>query len=228
MVSGISSVDLAAWYPRLFHMAEAGAWPGIHRHGLLSTSVLLDLFEVGGPLRESLERRQRPECVTVSHPRHGSAVIRDQKPMDDRGLLRSLRDGLTPADWYALLNGRVFFWVSEHRLEKLLGARAYRGRLQTVLTLDTAALLARHAPRVTLSPINSGATKPVPQPRGRDTFLPLGDYPFEAWRKKRGKTDIVVELAVAHSVPDVVDCVLRVEERQFGKKHSVLWERPTR
>jgi hypothetical protein len=225
MVSGISAQDLAVHYPRLFHMAEAGAWPGIQRHGLLNTTALLDLFEINGHLRESLEHQQRPECVPIQHPRHGAAVIRDQKPMDDRGLLRVLRDGLTPREWYGILNARVFFWVCEKRLERLLGARAYRGRLQTVLTLDTAALLSRHAARVTLSPMNSGATKPVPHARGRDTFLPLSAYPFDAWRKKRGKRDVVVELAVTHSLPDVADFVLRVEERQNGKATSVLWRR---
>jgi len=56
--------------------------------------------------------------------------------------------------------------------------------------------------------------------------LPLSDYPYEFWWKKRRKRDVVVELAVTHSVPDVVDFVLRVEERQCGKPTSVLWERP--
>jgi hypothetical protein len=33
-------------YPRLWHLADADAWPGIQRHGLLTTSQLLDRFEV--------------------------------------------------------------------------------------------------------------------------------------------------------------------------------------
>jgi hypothetical protein len=206
-------------------MAEAGAWPGIQRHGLLSTTALLDLFEVRGKDRDALERRRRPDCAPVRHEKHGEAIIRDQKAMDDQGLRRALLDGLTPVVWYAMLNARVFFWVSEKRLDGLLNARAYRTRLQTVLTLDTSALLSRHGPRVTLSPINSGATKPVPQRRGRETFLPLVEYPFETWRQKRGKRDAVVELTVTHSVPDVADFVFRVEERQGGRTTRVVWER---
>jgi hypothetical protein len=225
MVIGISATEFAERYPRLYHMAEVGSWEGIRRHGLLSTSALLDRWEVRGAARTELEKRRRPESVTITHPKHGDAVIRDQKPMDDRGLQKSLRDGLSPADWYEILNGRVFFWVCEDRLARLLGARAYRGRRQTVLTIDTAGLLERHAKRVTLSPINSGCTKPNPQPRGRDTFLRLDAYPFAAWQKKRGRRDIVVELAVDYAVPDVVDFVERADEREDGVVRELLWER---
>ena len=31
---------------RLYHMADNASWKGLHRHGLLSTEALLDLFEV--------------------------------------------------------------------------------------------------------------------------------------------------------------------------------------
>jgi hypothetical protein len=221
---GISAKDFATRYPRLYHMAEVGSWEGIKRHGLLSTSALLDRWEVHGEARTRLEKRRRPECVTITHPEHGVAVIRDQKPLDDGGLKKSLQDGLTPADWYVTLNARVFFWVSEDRLAKLLSARAYRDRRQTVLTIDTAALLARHEPRVTLSPINSGCTKPNPQPRGRSTFLRMTDYPFAAWERKRGKRDTVVELAVDYAVADVAEVVLRVDERKGGTVRKVLWK----
>ncbi|WP_257461544.1 DUF7002 family protein [Archangium lipolyticum] len=221
-MTGVSAQEFARRFPRLFHMAEAGSWPSIQRHGLLSTSALLDLFEVGGPEREALEARHRPESITLHHPVHGSAIVRDQKPMSDKGLEQSLRGGLSPTAWYRLLNARVFFWVSEERLTTLLDARAYRGKRQTVLTVDTARLLARHEARVLLSPINSGATIMKPQPRGPDTFLPLGAYPFAAWDKKRKPRDPVVELTVTHSVPDIRELVLRVEEIGGGRPSVVL------
>jgi hypothetical protein len=225
MVTGISPEAFAERHPRLFHMAEAGSWPSIERHGLLSTSALLDLFEVHGERRVALEARHRPESVLLRHPRQGQAVVRDQKPMDDRGLERGLEGSMTPSEWYRLLNARVFFWVHPSRLEKLLGARAYREKRQTVLTVDTAPLLGRHAARVLLSPINSGATKPYPQPRGPDTFLPFERYPFEDWDAKRKRREPVVELTVTHSVPDIRDFVLRVEERGGGAPDAVLFER---
>ncbi|SET98247.1 DUF7002 family protein [Stigmatella erecta] len=223
-MTGIRAEAFSERFPRLFHMAEAGSWPGIQRHGLLSTSALLDLFEVRGEQRMALEARHRPESVLLQHPRHGTAVVRDQKPMNDAGLLRSLEGGLSPADWYQLLNARVFFWVSHERLAKLLHARAYRGKRQTVLTVDTARLLARHEARVLLSPINSGATKPFPARRGPDTFLPMARYPFSFWDQKRNRRHPVAELTVTHAVPDIRDFVLRVEEYVGGQPETLLFE----
>lgn len=225
-MTGISRSELSAHFPRLFHMAELGSWPAIYAHGLLSTSALLDRFEVAEPTRSEIEGRHRAESVTIQHPAHGVAVIRDQKPMHDAGLKKVLPSSMTPGDWYRTLNRRVFFWLSEHRLERLLNARAYRNRPQTVLTVDTLQLLATHHERVTLSPINSGCTKPNPQPRGPETFLPLSQYPFAAWlAKRRSLRDAAVELAVDYAVPDIREYVVLVEDREQGRPPKVIWKR---
>jgi integrase len=92
--------------------------------------------------------------------------------------------------------------------------RAYRNKSHCILTIDTAKLLEKHANRTMLCHINSGSTIYTPQPRGRDTFKTIGDYPFETWRKKRGAQDAVVELVIDYSVPDISDFVLRVDERR--------------
>ena len=60
---GVAKDELAGKYPLLFHMAELGSWPSIERHGLRSTSMLLDLFEVSGSKLEDLEYRVCPESV---------------------------------------------------------------------------------------------------------------------------------------------------------------------
>lgn len=39
--------DLIRDYPVLHHMAEAGSWPSIARHGLLSATALLDRSDIG-------------------------------------------------------------------------------------------------------------------------------------------------------------------------------------
>jgi hypothetical protein len=203
---------LSGRYPVLYHMAEYGSWPSIRLHGLLSTSSLLNLFEVVGADRIQIECHRRTESIQIRHPKHGVAVVRDQKPMDDLGLRRALKDNLTPGEWYQILNGMVFFWLTEERLDRLRGARPYRNTSHTILHVDTRALLERHAERVRLSPINSGCTKPYPAPRGRDTFLSLEEYPFDQWNKKRSGKDPVVELAVKGGVTDISDFVIRVLE----------------
>ena len=90
--------ELADVYPRLYHMAEAGSWPSIQRHGLLSTSALLSFFEVKGAARARIESAHRPASIPIHHPRHGSAVVRDQIPMREADLQRCLRDGMTPRE----------------------------------------------------------------------------------------------------------------------------------
>jgi hypothetical protein len=87
----MTTAELIALYPRLYHMAEDNTWSGIREHGLLSTSALLDLFKVNGDDRRRLEESHRPECVPITNPDIGSAMLRDQKPMDDKGLSRALQ-----------------------------------------------------------------------------------------------------------------------------------------
>ncbi len=194
---------LLAAHPVLFHAAERGSWPQIERHGLLSTSALLDLWDVAGEERRRIESERRPEGVVLAHPVHGRVLVRDQKPMDDAGLRRCLRDGLEPADWYRLLNARVFFWLTHARLLRLLNARPYRALEHDVLELDASALVMAYRQHITLSPINSGAARPFGTPRGRDTFLPIAEFPYSDWKRRRANKEAVVELCVSGGVPDV-------------------------
>ena len=217
----ITKEQFLSLYPRLYHMAQAGSWPSIRSHGLLCTSALLDRFEVKGAEREGVECKHRPECVEITHPVHGRVVIRDQKPMSEKALLKCLV-GTTPREWYVLLNSRVFFWVNEHRVSTLLGARAYKDHEHDVLTIDARSLLERYVTRIALCPINSGSTVYNPQPRGLDLFRPLVSYPYEK-RRKYGK-NAVAELTIDHSVPDLRDFVIKVERRRGQEVHRTLYE----
>ena len=221
-MSGITIDELSGRFPLLYHMAHLGSWPSIQRHGLLSTSALLDLFEVHGKERFRLESCHRPESVEITHPVHGSTVIRDQKPMSDQSLRRALEDGLKPTDWYHELNSRVFFWLTQERLSTFLNARAYRHALHTVLVVDTRSLVSQHQDRIMLSPMNSGCTLPFPHKRGRETFMRMKDYPYSARRWHR---DPIVELAVDHSIPDARDFVVQVREDGAERPTVVLWKR---
>lgn len=202
--------ELCAAYPRLYHMAEASMWPSIQRHGLLSTSALLDLYGVTGAERARIERTRRPDFIAVEHAKHGQVLIRDQKPMTDATLAPVLID-MTPAEWYALLNERVFFWVGEERLKGLLGA--YRHRDNLVLVLDTAKVMAKHAAQTTLSPINSGYTRRWAVRRGRETFRSIADYPLV--QKVEGKTvrKPVAECAVLGGVTNVLEALIETREQ---------------
>jgi hypothetical protein len=205
-------------------MAESGSWPSICKHGLLSVTALLDLFEINGARRNRIEGQRRPECVVIQHNVHGRAVIRDQKPLSDSALLKCLED-MTPEEWYRSLNRRVFFWVSKERVERLLQARAYRHQPHCVIVVDTAELVRRYQDKITLCPINSGSTIFKPQPRGRSTFLPLSRYPLQHWSDRRGGKNALVELAVDYAVRDASELTTRVELLQGTRVPKKIYER---
>ena len=207
------SVDyLAARWPRLFHMAEAGSWESVKRHGLLSTTALLDLFEMEGPRRAAIETARRPESVPIEHPSYGVAWIRDNKPINETVLRRTLV-GMSEQEWYRTLNGRVFFWLSESRLDGLRSAPPYRERPHDVLTFDTRALLEAHGHEVELCPINSGAVHAGSiVPRGAGSFSRIDVYPW-AERVRVRRAEPIVEFTIPYALPDAARFVIKVQTR---------------
>lgn len=203
--------DFVRLYPRVFHMAADSSWPSIARHGLLSTAALLEKWEVPASARNELASSRRGESHVLEHIEYGIAVVRDQKPIHEPSLAEAL-DGMAPADWYAELNSRVFFFVQEHRLLGLLGARSYRNDLHTVITLDTAELVRRYGPKIELCAINSGfAQRHSKARRGLQTFQPIAAYRHPDRREPRTKGYDIAELTVRGAVTDLKDLVVQVE-----------------
>jgi hypothetical protein len=213
--------------PVLYHMAERGSWASILRHGLLSTTALLDLFGIEGARREAIEATRRPERFEIAHATLGRVVVRDQKPMDDASLRRCLQDDLEPADWYKILNRKVFFWLTRERLLRLVNAKPYRKLDHDVLEIDASALVSACRDTITLSPINSGATKPFPARRGLTTFLPISQYPYAEWRHRRKRGERAVELTVENSVSGIARFVRRVVVMRGENVLGVEYDRLT-
>ena len=204
--------ELVSKYPRLFHMAESGTWERIQEHGLLSTTALLDLFEVEEPKRSRIESKWRRQSESIAP----GVVIRDQKPMSPRSLENVLED-MTPEQWYRLLNRKTFFGTTLDRLKKMLKAGSYKNDHHDVLTVDTRMLVERHRDHISLSHINSGATFGYAK-RGSGTFKGIEAYPAV-----RRKTD-VAEVVVEYYVPDVVDFTLSVERWKGNVCLKTIWK----
>jgi hypothetical protein len=208
----LSIAYLAERWPLLFHMAEAGSWDSVKRNGLLSTTALLDLFEVAGPRRAAIETARRAESVRIEHPLCGEVWIRDNKPINETVLRRTLV-GMSEQEWYRTLNGRVFLWLSETRLARLRAATPYRGRRHDILTFDTRALLEAHGDEVELCPINSGAVHAgATVPRGAGTFSRIDAYPWTE-RIRVARKEPIVELTIPYSLPDAATFVIDVQTR---------------
>lgn len=194
-------------YPQIYHMAERGAWESIRQRGLMSTTAVLDHLELEGGERTRFESAHRGQKMDVRAGHASNIVLRDQKPMPEDRLLRALTNGTTPRQWYELINDKVFFWVEEERLHRLLGARDYRKLEHDVLTLDSAAFIPAYAEKIWLCHMNSGNTWPFPHLRDSEVFCRVSDYPV----KRAGKpVKNVVELVVDYSVPDIADYVVQV------------------
>ena len=65
---GISFERIAELHPTLYHMAEFGTWESICKHGLLSTTALLDLFGMSGAERTSIEACRRRSPIERDQP----------------------------------------------------------------------------------------------------------------------------------------------------------------
>jgi len=194
-------------------MAESSSLDSILKYGLLSTCALLDLYEIIGKKRESIECCRRPDSVTIHHPEFGRAVIRDQKPMSDSKLTQCLTD-CRPDEWYRFLNSKVFFWTSATNLSGLLKARAYSSRSHTIFVVDCRRLLEEYFDKIYLCHINSGAMPYGPTPRGIETFVKISDWPPAIRPRAGGLVKKVVELTVDYSIPNFRSFLVRVEERK--------------
>lgn len=211
---------LIARYPRLYHMAEKNAWRDIKTKGLLSTSAVLDRYSVKGARRIAIEEKHRSEKVSIGEP-GDQVVLRDQKPMEPSRLAQALQDGITPTQWYKLLNNRVFLWAEETRLFGLLNARYYRALEHDVLTIDTASLMSVYEQTTWLCPMNSGNTFPIPHFRGKSTFQRIAGYPTKVRSQAPAKE--VVEVVVDYSIPDIAKHVVEVRRIKgtavLGNRH---------
>lgn len=202
--------ELATRHPQLYHVTEPGAWKSIKQNGLLSTTRLLDLFEIKQEQRTIIETQRRPLPVVIEHSHYGRAIINDNVPLNEKSLAKCLDDGLTPADWLRILNSRVFFWASKDGLNRILGARLNRNRARDVIVVNTLSLAKAYADQIDICPINSGATIRKPARRGLNTFSQLRQYSFNEWRKLRGRNDHILEITVRGAVADISKHILDV------------------
>ena len=155
----------------------------------------------------------------MPHQTYGTAIVRDQSPMQEDKLHGCLAD-MTTREWYELINGKTFFWLDQTRLIWMLKTPPYRDREHCVIVVPTLTLLDHHADKVTLSAINSGSVNPsratgLPRSRGRDTFKPIDDFNAR-W---------VAELTVEYSVPNIADLAVRAEAWRSERRLRLIWNR---
>lgn len=198
---------------RVYHMGHRDSWPSIKEHGLLSTTALLDLYQIKGPDRFRLESKWRPKSVSISHPVHGKAWIRDQWVMPETELQGVLVD-MSTREWYEYLNRKTFFWGRRNRLNTFLNATNYRNDTHSVITVNTGALIQKYGESILLCDINSGFVYSG-EKRGRNTFKAVSAFPTNTY---------VWELSVDYSVPEICEIAASVELWKRDKMLKVIWK----
>lgn len=189
-------------------MADAENWTSIQRDGLFSTEELVNRAGLKGAARAAfLDYRDSSRTLPDGE------IVRDQRPMPPAALARCLDAGLVPADWYALVNSMVFFWIDAERLNRHRHACAIRP--QIVLVIDARKLAERHGAKAFVTPFNTGNARRRPARRGRRTFTPLLNWIQQSWASEvapgeapRRPTHRPVEFTIRGSVRDVMSMVV--------------------
>jgi hypothetical protein len=182
-----------------YHIAEQSNLDSIKRHGLLSTEQLLKL--TGFKKNESADflGQHRPRSLVLAN----GITIRDQRPMPPTLLSPALLDGMTPPDWYRLLNGFVFLWANKERVKRHL--RAFDNHRQALLVFNAPHLLADLEKKIYVSPINSGNARRRPVPRSQTLFAPYGAWRKSGWPllggRSRPSNDLPAEIVVKGHLP---------------------------
>lgn len=173
----------AARYPVVWHVTEAeGAGSWLAATGLLPAAALLRLAGVAA------DGANRDDFRLLALGAGRVAVLRPQV-MADRWLVPTLAGRFTgrPEAWRSHINAHVFFWTEERRRDAFVRAcMRWRARSDAafgcappcVLTLDTAALLARHGEDAFFARFNAGSTVRGGARVRRDetTFAPVTGY----------------------------------------------------
>lgn len=202
--------EFVRYRPRLYHAALAANLPLIRKHGLLSTSALLDLADQSHRgRRRSLESSRRNDVSELLLEDGSTARLRDNKTISDKQLRRLLPTGTPTSAWYEELNRRVFFWVTEGDAAEFL--HHYRDHSQVLMIFDSGRMLELFAPRVAVTTFNTGVTFNN-VPRGPKSFVRLEDA---------ARASDIRELTIERSVP-LADVVVEVWSVHDGARSNQL------
>jgi hypothetical protein len=189
-----------------YHLVDASNWTSVQNDGLMSARRLM---EGCGAIEYGASRHYRPASQRLA----SGVLIRDQRPMPPKALMRCLRSGLMPEDWFELLNSKVFFWLHPSRLNR--HCHACGASPQVALVVNASRLLMKYSGMATVSPINTGNALRCAAPRNLTTFVPYQRWLSDGWAyedipgvRPRPRSHRPAELTISEAVPDILDYVM--------------------
>jgi hypothetical protein len=198
-----------------YHLVDASNWVSVQNYGLMSARRLM---EVCGGMEDRALRYHRPASLRLP----SGVLIRDQRPMPRKALMRCLKNGLTPEDWFELLNSKVFFWLDASRLNRQ--RLACGASPQVALVVNAARLLMNYSGSAAVTPINTGNALRCAAPRNLTTFVPYQRWLIDGWAfehiqgaRARARSHRPVELTISQAVPDILDYVMAAVPLNAGE-----------
>ena len=224
-------------HPTLYHVTARGCWKSILEHGLLSA---VDLAAECGLDRDEIIGRRRATCRQVSAPNSSlKAVIRDQVPLSVDKLVKYINHQGNRISLERCLerqSEQVFFFVSKAAAGRMAAKYEAMGHPQNMLVVNAASLVGEHEKDIDLSAYNSGFNRtdrrePANHPDWyklyHEMFLPIDEYPYDTWckRRKKSKKDPIVEVTVRGRVSDMKAHVERVVEMNGENEGRQVYSR---
>ena len=195
-------------FPRIWHVTFEGGWEGIRSGGLQSS---LDLLTAVGRADEASQLRS--EIVTIDAP-SGPAILRDQTPT--RKDPDPEADGISPAEWWTLLNSRSYLFASDVELDKMLEKYLSQGHVQEVITFETRRLLTPVIDHVHVSTVAAGVfPRASGTSRGRSNFVPLAEF--------AGVETKIREITITTTAPVTDAAVISVVRREQDQPSRRIW-----
>ncbi len=161
----------------LYHLTDRRNLKNILDRGeLLSTSEIIGMSNIERPRHFLQSKRDDHMKLNIDGIEYS---IRDQQPISEVVLTRSLEQGCSYSQFLYLLNSMVFFWPAIGRLERhFLRYRdehpiIIRLRTEDVFEINNNPLLSKYNSGATRCSSHWGGNAPV---RGFSTFQKISDY----------------------------------------------------
>ncbi len=188
-------------YPRVFHVSLCLQASTIRSAGLFSAAGLLKRCSLSSEECERILHSQR-KATKILQTDFGATVLNDQLPLPAKALLRCL-NGMSPEEWYAEVNERIFFFLNEDKARSFAKVRADKLPTRTLLCLNTEKLIRGLENDFELCAFNSGNAMRKPVRRDRDSFQTISTYPLAERARKYGLNRAASELSIRRHNIDI-------------------------
>lgn len=151
---------------------------------LLSAEKLISDADLTNEEKHKYLTGRRPEHLHIISSTTGlPSMIRDQQPISEKALVKTLTNNMTAGEFILLLNSRVFFWPTLKRLN--IHYTRYQNESPAIIRVKSRDMIESNLDQLKFCRLNSGATRchpkwKAPPPRGMETFVSVNDWEFRA------------------------------------------------